>query len=918
MKRSFAGLAVALVAAISAVSAVSAGTPTVAASAKSIVKRIYLANDDHTDYMWSADADTYDRVFVEQLDFNLRLIERTRRNASPYRHRYNTDGSYWLWQYERQKPAADFERLMARVKDGSLTVPMNTLVSTYGGQPLEAVLRGLYYAGRLERRFDLRFQLATATENQTLPRGLASLFAGAGARYSFRGVCACASHIPLAQLKQRPQEIYWATGPDGQRQLMKWYSVGPHNVGTYWEAGEPEAALRWTASDAGFKARQRDPQTGQRYRVLGLFGFGGDDLARKTGQPPPPEIPGVPGLQKVPSSPFVEHFHTLARRLSTPQRQLIVSNELDFFQDFERQHGAGLPSLSLSYGNEWDLYPASMAETTARVKRAVEQLRSAELLASLVSLKFPAFMDRHRRARDEAYTALGLYWEHNWTADGPITRGQRAAWQNKLAATLEYYVQSLQSEGLIRLGGMIPRPVVDGRRANRFFVLNPLGWARSEPADHFHDGEAPVHVLDLSTGQPVPHQRVLLAGRPHLRILAPDVPATGYKVFEIRPGLHSASAALAPAATAEPEQADGSRVFESAQLRLVVARDGAITSLRERRQADTEWVAAHQGLAVNDLAADRDDGEPLRVDNAGPVSVTLVARSEAGLPHRSRITLYAHSPRIDIDNQIDANFGGTPHWAFSFKIAQPQVHSEEVGAINLNRRAADGGHYADSHARYDYVTLNHFAHLSEAAAGREPGPGITLSSPDLSFVRLGNSRPDSLDTQTPQLQVLAGGQVDGPGLGIPRQNGATQFLQRFALQLQTGSGTPQAMRMALEHQNPLIAAPVLGRPEGQYPETRFQLLQLDGDGVMLWALKPADDGIEHGLVLRLWNLREQAAEASLALTGGLRGVIASSHVETPLPGRSLEATPTGRYRSLLQAQQLQTLRLQLPAAARTP
>ncbi len=38
-----------------------------------------------------------------------------------------------------------------------------------------------------------------------------------------------------------------------------------------------------------------------------------------------------------------------------------------------------------------------------------------------------------------------------------------------------------------------------------------------------------------------------------------------------------------------------------------------------------------------------------------------------------------------------------------------------------------------------------------------------------------------LDTSTPQISVLAGGQVDGPQLGIPVQGGDSRFLQRFAL-----------------------------------------------------------------------------------------------------------------------------------------
>ena len=54
----------------------------------------------------------------------------------------------------------------------------------------------MYYAGRLERRDVVRFPLATAMENQTLPLGLAPLWAGSGARYSWKGICGCATKFP--------------------------------------------------------------------------------------------------------------------------------------------------------------------------------------------------------------------------------------------------------------------------------------------------------------------------------------------------------------------------------------------------------------------------------------------------------------------------------------------------------------------------------------------------------------------------------------------------------------------------------------------------------------------------------------------------------------------------------------------------
>nr|WP_269840404.1 glycosyl hydrolase-related protein [Paucibacter sp. M5-1]MCZ7883058.1 hypothetical protein [Paucibacter sp. M5-1] len=863
-------------------------------------KRVYLANDDHTDFMWSADANTYQKVFIDQLDFHMKLADETRDQPEPYRARFNTDGNYWLWTYERLKSPAEFERLIGRIKDGTITSPLNTLVSAYGGQPVEAVLRGMYYPGRLERRHGLRFRIATATENATLPLGLASLFAGSGASFTFRGVCGCVSHISNKVLFDRPTDVYWYTGHDGQRQLMKWYSLGPHAVGTYWEAGDPEKGLAWLESDPGFARRHVDPLTKKPYEVIGLFGFGGDDLARKTGVTPPPEIPAVPGLQKVPSSPQIDHFHTIAHRLTNSLRQVRVSNEIDYFLDMEKTHGVNLPARAVTHGNEWDLYSASMSETSARVKRAVEKLRSAELLSTLVSLKYPAFMKNHEVARDEAFTDLGLFWEHNWTADGPVTRGQRAAWHDKLAANIDYYVNSIYAEAMVRLGGMIPRP---SKTANRFFVLNPLGWTRSEFVDYQLKGPHDIHVRDIGTGKDVPHQIVNLLGRTHVRIHAPDVPSAGYKVFEILPG--PGSAATTPVAEVGPEDAHGRRVIENAAVKLVLARDGALISFIDKKRGGAELAATIDGLALNDFAANSEAGEPLKVENVGPVSVSLRARSDAGLPHGTVITVYRDSDRVDIRNEIHSNFGDLRHWSFGFNLKAPKVHSEEVGGINLNKLQSDGGDYATSHARYDYITLNHFADIS-AGDGRH---GMTLSNADLAFAKLGRSTDAKLDSETPQINVLAGGQVDGPSLGIQDQNGASQFLQRFALRAHGGYDSVAAMRFALEHQNPLQAGAVISDGQNLCPATSYSLLQASDPRVLLWALKPAEDGIDHGIVARLWNMSNGPATSQLRLAPAVAGAHRSTHIETdlePVPLAADGSVPT-RYAK----QQLQTYRIQL-------
>jgi len=868
---------------------------TVSAVVAADQKRIYIANDDHTDYMWTADAETYANVFVDFLDYYMKLADETATNPPAYQSRFNPDGSFWLWTYERKKSAADFDRLMANIKSGHINAPLNALVVCYGAQPTEAVLRGMYYAGRLERRYDVRFPIAVAMENQTLPLGLASLWSGSGALYSWKGVCACVSKLPTSVLKNRDHEIYWYTGLDGHRVLMKWYSVDGY-IGTYLEASGPFGAVKHLASDTNFLNRYRDPATGQPYLVRGAFGLGGDCLEEKTGVPADPGIPGEPGVKRVPGYSYVEHFHNVARMMSTPELQVFASNQKDFFEDFETNYGASLPAENVTHGNEWDLYSASMVETSARVRRAVEKLRPAELMSALVSLKRPGFMRDRLASRDLAFMDLGLYWEHDWTADGPVSRASRAAWEESLAAEIETYVNSLHADAMLRLGGLIQKP---DENAQRFFVLNPLGWPRTDYADFDYRGGKDIHVRDVTTGHDVPHQFISLNGLPSLRILASDVPSAGYKTFEI---LNGSGAAPTNAAASV---SSGNTTLENARVKVVVDPDGAIASLIDKSQPDTELAATIDGLKLNDFAANDTSGNAIVLENSGPVSVTLKCVSDAGRAHTTRVTLFRDSDRVEIRNEITENFADVRHWAFSFNLANPDVHTEELGSIIHDKKKSDGGNYADTHARYDYATLNHFADITDGSNTR----GVTLANADCAFVKLGHSISDKLDTATPQLNVLAGGQVDGSWLGIRGQNGATWFLQRFALHPHGAYDQVAAMKFALEHQNPLVAGAIIGLTNSPYPAANYSLLKVSNPSVLLWALKPHDDGVEHGLVARLWNLSDNTARAELSLTPDLTEAHRTTHIETDI--ETVPLTDTGLLPTSFARQQLQTYRLTL-------
>jgi alpha-mannosidase len=824
-------------------------------SARADHKRVFMAPDDHTDYFWSATGEEYAVAFTDMLDYYLDQADATRGEPANLQSRFSADGSLWLWEYARNRNQADFQRLVDAIKSGHISAPLNPLVITYGGVPAEAVIRSMYYAGQLERRHGLDFPLAIAMENAGMPYGLGALWAGAGAEYSWKGVCSCASAIP--GLQDREREIYNWLGPDGSRILMKWNSLhGPDNqsMGGYAEARRPAEVLDYVTRDAGFAARYP-------YDTIGAFGQGWDDFST--------------------TNLLIQEA---CKADTDPDRTCIVSDSVDFFKEFDALYGSAIPTVAASFGNEWDLSPASLAEVSARVKRSLEALRSAEALATLVALRDPSFLDGRSAARDKAFLDFGLYFEHDFENGGPRVAGPvRIAWQRAVAAEIEAYADELSTDASRALGALIQKTGGNPR----FFVFNSLSWTRTDIVDLPYSGPLPVHVLDLSTGDEVPSQVVVTGDGQRLRVEAPGVPSVGYKVFEIEPG---AGVTFPGGPTANAS----SGVIENEYYRLTVSPRGAITSFVDKRLGNREFAGSTGGYAINDLGA---GGGSLAVENAGPVSVTLRATSPSPVAHTTRITLTRGSDRAAVQNEITQNFD-EQEWHFNFNESSPDVHHEEVGAVLLAKLTTQGGAYSPTNARYDYLTLNHFADLSGG-----DGSGVTLSNADAYFMRVGNSTVTTLDTATPEISVLAGGALR-PSNPIRDQAGDSYFLQRFALQSHEAYDQPRAMRFALEHQNPLVSGLVTGG--SAYPESTFSYLSISDPNVLLWSLKPAEEGIGEGVIARVWNLTGSPRPFTLSLSEAIARAKSVTHIETDQGDATVSA---GRLSATAAQNQLRSFRL---------
>ena len=789
-------------------------------------KRLYLGNDTHLDLMYNGNEEKWSKLVLEMTDFYLNLGESTVKDAPERRSKWNYDCAYWLWTLEHRTSPAYFARVIAQIKNQQASVPYNFTLPIYGSFNAESILRSFYYGGYLERKYGIDVDIAVCQENATVPLGLASLWAGSGASYSWKGVCNCASKTPTKGA--RPHEIYYYKGLDSTGVLMKWYSNYGWNaeLGGYAEMLEPTVAVIQMDTLCDSK---RYP-----YRVAGAFGRGWDNM--------------------------VNYAYDMAWGLNhrtRPGTKLFLSNELDFFKDFEQTYGKTLPSETAAFGNEWDLLPASMMSVMGEIRRKMEQLRSAEAMAAVVANQNPAAFENLKQQKEDFMYALSVISAHGWTIDGPITKAEFAAWARQQRDKVVLYVDNLQAQA----ARLMAEKISTRNGTKRFFAFNSLNWERTDVADFEYDGPADISVQDLSANRSVPFQFIEKKGKKYLRILAEKIPSVGYKVFEIRN--------INPKKIASKVKVTNQTV-ETPFHKVKFTKAGVIVSLIDKK------TGKELAKNLNDLGNKNNDETTadFSIENQGPVSLTLRCLSDKPLKHISRITFFSHIPRIEIANEVRQNFGNQLYQTFNFNIENPIVWHEEIGAVIKAKKITEGGHYSDHNGRYDHQSLNHFADISNSQAG------ITLSNTDCLFMQLGKSTTEKLDSESSEINVLVGGQIDKNfNLGIRNQGGDSLFFQHFAL-LPHGAGfdQAQAMRFSLEHQVPLVTQALAGEGSGNWPEKQYSFLTTSDPNLLLWTMKPAEQ--DRGLALRFWNMGNNKTDVSCTFATPLRDAYEATHVET--------------------------------------
>ena len=319
---------------------------------------------------------------LSDLDYYLAQIAATAGNPPVEQARYVPDCWWWLYLYEHHRSPAQFAAADRRHPLRPHHDPAQPVrhpvrcAADRGGDP-----------GRLLPGPDRAPVRSAVPARRVLgrtppcPWGLASIWGGSEVRYTWKGICDCVQTAPDRSTtscsggRVRTARSCCSSGTTSSATTSDWggYSEARDNL------DDPDRI------DLDI-ARTQSRMPGIPF--TGLFGAGWDDVELAE---PSDIVNSVAGLQR---SRHRQHRHRVQRHRLLPGAR----------GERGRDH---LATLRGGWGNDWDMWPASLAERTSRARRALERIRTAEAAGGVGGAPRSRVSGR-RCARSRARPVLGV------------------------------------------------------------------------------------------------------------------------------------------------------------------------------------------------------------------------------------------------------------------------------------------------------------------------------------------------------------------------------------------------------------------------------------------------------------------------------------------------------------------------------
>lgn len=868
---------------------------------------VYVTQRGHFDPGYTDLPSNVMRDYVADLDNLVRFADATADWPDDARFRFTIEQAWILTHYLRVRGPERAAPLLDLLRGGRIEVNAFFANMTTELMGAEEMARLVYPAFAFKRRYGVPILTAEHNDIPGMSWSLVTLMARAGIRYFAPGLpdyFRWGTQYPtfwdeeVMQPGRLPRAFHWE-GPTGERVLVYLHRQGA--------GGDTDYTLSGVGDVCEGLEREGYPHESLRYLAIG----GSRDNA-------PPVID------------FAEGVRSWNERWAYPR--LICATNLMFFRHLERELSADTPVFRGELpGTDYPVGALSTAKETGLCRITHDQTPAAERFATVAA----ALSDYpyQRDYLDQSYESMLCFDEHAWGMAHTTGPAQEAALNEK--AAYAYRAAALTHDVQVKALNSLVDQIAFPDDAQYVVVFNPLCRRRTDLAQAFFSphhpcgrpmftvpsgphgvprmvaatafgrnsqdlaaefADAPFRVVDVATGETVPHQVVRLVTpyeavshggarfsrgnwdpgeRVEVHFVASDVPALGYKVYRFEP-------CEAPAVLDDGELRLGSNTLENRWYRVTLDPEtGAVASILEKGTG-REWVDSdcrhgfHQVVARNILTGEEEVAGAARIEpgKTGPVSISLVAYGDApGCPQRTQeIILHRDLPRIDVATRLlkDADASRELFLAFPFRVDNPRFHYETPFAVVEFLVDQLPGTCSD------YATVQHWADVSDGQAGvawcpiesHQAGFG-NLWPGYVSQAHHGVTPPGFVHPFETDPRAIANGHIYSH---LMNNNFRTNFYPaqiadavfRYSFRPHEGDWRAgDARAFGWETACPLMPVNIRGPREGALPASEA-FIRVDHEALMLLALKRAEDGDE-ALILRFIETRGEAGRAAVTI-----------------------------------------------------
>jgi hypothetical protein len=805
--------------------------------------------------------------------------------------RFSTDGEWNLEQFLQSRTPAEKERIIQAIKQQKIYIPAQSSNVLTGFPTAETLIRSLYPSANFSREHGTPLNYANITDVPSYSWSYASILAAANIPYFFAGSNNDRAPV-LLQGHLNENTPFWWEGPDGGKVLM-WYSRHYMQMQFLW--GLPP--LTQTGEEVLPLFLQMYQHPGYHANAAIIFGtqVENTDLF-------PQQAELADRWNAIYSYPHIEY-----------------SGFYDALKSIAHQFGDAIPTVRGDGGPYWEDGMGSDSLYTAIERETESRAPSAEKLATISTLVNP-HLAVNRHELNAMWASMVLMDEHTWTSWNSVSDpdSDEAVEQLRLKDSRATTAADLRGDilrsSMAALADSIAAPV------DSLIVFNPLNWKRS--GEVTIDLDKGIEIADRATKEAIPF--VVLHEGPNFRRVefrATDVPAVGYKVYQLR----NAPQPLLP--SAEKSTLD---TIETPFYRVKLdPASGSIRSIFDKQlgkelvNTSSPWRFGQylyvsggdeepNSLLQYRAVSPKPELHPHPAGNGQLISVErtpwgwraqLTSSAENTPEIKTEIRVYEGEKKIELVEDINRKSElkkEAAYFAFPFAMSHPQFQYEiQNGVVDPAKDMYPG-------AGREWFSVQHWVSVQQGAVS------ATVMPLDASLVTLGDINRGEWPTSFGQRpgNIFSYVMNNYWHTNYRAEQGG-RFRFRYVITSAAQTDVPALSRMAWEETTPMEVDQIrsqdkaldLPRPLDGNQSSFIAVEDLD---LLLDTWKPAEDG--NGTILRLIDLGGQPRTATISVPLiSIREVILTDAVERDQ--KTIASEDAHSFRISVRPHQIITIRM---------